>query len=313
MEQFTQALTEQLNLSHLMTVLSDINLLNIVQGAIYITLIVFATYLLLRIRYKIIVRAFRFARLNENKKETLISLLMSTTKYILFIISALLIITVFIPMKQITPILAGAGVVGLAIGFGAQSLVKDVITGFFIMFEDQFHVGDFVEVNNSVRGTVEEMGLRMTTIREWSGKKFYIANSRIETVRNYNREELRAIVSATFPYEENPKRVRSLLEEVCREFEQNYGEHLLKDQQGRYVEPPQVYGVSDIDNNDRGGTFIIIAKTLPASLWTVEKVIRELIWQKCYEKGVKLAYPRRILENAQISETDNTAVTEEHH
>jgi len=310
LDQFMQMLLEQVNLSRLTEMLAKIDLLKIAQSAIYISLIILGTYLLLKTRQRIIIRAFRFARLDENKKETLVSLLMSSTKYTLFIISSLLLITVFVPMKQITPILAGAGVVGLAIGFGAQSLVKDIITGFFIMFEDQLHVGDFVEINNSVSGTVEEMGLRMTTIREWSGKKFYIANSQIETVRNYNREELRAIVSATFPFQENPSNIRRLLEEVCRELEENYGEHLLKDSRGQYVEPPQVYGVSDI-NNDRGGTFIITAKTLPASLWTVEKVLREIIWRKCNENNVPLAYPRRVLENAQISPAGETAAGKE--
>lgn len=302
MEHLITAIVEQLNHSRLVEMLAKIDLLKVTQNILYIALIIFATYLLLGLRHKIIIRAFRFARIDENKKETLISLLMSSTRYILYIISTLLIITVFVPMKQITPILAGAGVIGLAIGFGAQSLVKDIITGFFIMFEDQLHVGDFVEINNSVSGTVEEMGLRMTTIREWSGKKFYIANSQIETVRNYNREELRAIVSATFPFEENPSNIRHLLEEVCQELKDNYGEHLLKNSNDEYIEPPQVYGVSDINNNDRGGTFIITAKTLPSSLWTVEKVLKEIIWRKCHEKNVQLAYPRRVLENVQIYE-----------
>lgn len=300
MENIKQLLTEQF--PRMAQIFSAVDLLQIAQSILFIVLIIFVTYLLLKIRYNIIIRAFRFARLDENKKETLVSLLMSSTRYVLYIISSLLIITVFVPMKQITPILAGAGVVGLAIGFGAQSLVKDIITGFFIMFEDQFHVGDFVEVNNSVTGTVEEMGLRMTTIREWSGKKFYIANSNIDTIRNYNREELRAIVSATFPYEENPEQIRILLEEVCQELQADYADHLLKDPNGQLVEEPQVYGVSDINNNDRGGTFILTAKTLPASLWTIEKVTKEMIWRKCNENNVQLAYPRRVLENAHISE-----------
>lgn len=295
---------EQLFPGDFVTFLSEINLVGILQNTLYVIFILLATYLLLRVRYKVITRAFRYTRLDENKKGTLISLLMSTTKYIIFIIAIFLIITVFIPMKQIAPILAGAGVVGLAIGFGAQSLVKDIITGFFIMFEDQFHVGDYIEVNNNAIGTVEEMGMRITTLREWSGKKFYIANSEIKTVRNYNRKEMRAIVSATFPYHESPQKIRALLQEVCQEIEAKHSEQLLKDNKGEYVEPPQILGVTDINDNQRGGTYTIIAKTLPPYLWTVERSIRETIWQKCHEKGVELAYPRRVLENAHIYEYD---------
>jgi small conductance mechanosensitive channel len=302
---------EQISLPNINDLFTAVAPLQIIQSVLYIALIIFGTYLLLKIRYRIIIRAFRFARLDENKKETLVSLLMSSTRYILYIVATLLLITVFVPMKQITPILAGAGVVGLAIGFGAQSLVKDIITGFFIMFEDQFHVGDYVEINDSVKGTIEEMGLRMTTIREWSGKKFYIANSNISTVRNYNREELRAIVYATFPYEENPARIREILEDVCRELVDEYEEHFLKDADGHFIEPPQVYGVADIHNNERGGTFIITAKTLPASLWTIEKFTKEIIWRKCNENNVQLAYPRRVLENVRV-EQEETKAAEAH-
>ena len=86
---------------------------------------------------------------------------------------------------DLLPLLAGVGVVGLAIGFGAQSLVKDIITGFFILFEDQFAVGDVIQTGN-VRGTVEEIGLRVTKIRNWSGELHIIPNGSIVQVTNYS-------------------------------------------------------------------------------------------------------------------------------
>lgn len=294
-----------------MSLLVSVNILHIFLIIFYIAITIFITYILLNLRHRIIIRTFNFAKIDKNKKETLISLLMSSSKYLLFGIAILFILTLFIPLKQITPILAGAGVIGVAIGFGAQSLVKDIITGFFIMFEDQFHVGDFVEINNTITGTIEEMGLRMTTLREWSGKKFYIANSEIQTVRNYNREEMRAIIYATFPYHENPQKIRDILNEVCTETERCYGKYLLKDTFGRYEEPPQIYGVLDINDNERGGTFVITAKTKPLHIWAVEKIIKEAIWQKCYKNNVKLAYPRRVLEDAQV-EMNHVSVSNEH-
>ncbi|TDA65739.1 MAG: mechanosensitive ion channel family protein [Clostridia bacterium] len=239
-------------------------------------------------------RLFAATKMDENKEKTLAALLNSASRYIIYALAAMLILDLFgVP---ITALLAGAGVVGLAIGFGAQSLVKDIITGFFILFEDQFHVGDFVEINGTVTGTVEELGLRTTSIREWSGRKVYLANSEINRVRNFNRQQLRAIVTATFPFDEDPVRVRATLEEVCRDMVEQHRDYFLADASGALIEPPQIYGVTDIDKNDKGAQVTIIALTKPQSLWTVEKVLREMVWQKCNAHGIRLAYPRRVYE-----------------
>lgn len=268
----------------------------ILSGLIQAALIIFFTWLICFLGQKVIRRVFSVGRRDPQKKETLITLLDSVLRYVVFAIAALLLIQVAAPGFNIAPILAGAGVLGLAVGFGAQTLIRDVITGFFLMFEDQIRVGDFVAVNNGeVTGTVEEVGLRMTTIREFSGRKYYIANSEIRTVNNYNREELRVIVTATFPFQENPARIRELLEAVCAEATAILEEeHLMKDEAGRMVEPPQIYGVTDIAADQRGGVFTIIAKTYPASLWVAERCIRELIWKRAPEHGIRLAYPQRL-------------------
>lgn len=268
----------------------------ILSSLLQAAVIILVTWLICFVGQKVIRRVFSVGTRDPQKKETLISLLNSVLRYVIFAIAILLLIQVVAPGFNIAPILAGAGVLGLAVGFGAQTLIRDVITGFFLMFEDQIRVGDFVSVNNGeVTGTVEEVGLRMTTIREFSGRKYYIANSEIRTVNNYNREELRVIVTATFPFQENPARIRELLEAVCAESTQILGaEHLMRDEAGEIVEPPQIYGVTDIATDQRGGVFTIIAKTYPASLWTAERCIRELIWQRAPEYGIRLAYPQRL-------------------
>ncbi|MTI80238.1 MAG: mechanosensitive ion channel family protein [Firmicutes bacterium] len=281
----------------LLKLLEQVEWISIIQKIIVALFILFISYILMRLRIKVIDRIFEVTKMDHNKERSMASMLMSLTRYIIYIIAVLLMLRQF--DVDITPIIAGAGVLGLAIGFGAQSLVKDVITGFFIMFEDQFHVGDFVQINGEVTGTIEEIGLRMTTIREWSGKKFYIPNSEIRTVRNYNREELRAIVTVTFPYDEDPVKIRELLEDVCHQIEHDFRDQFLQDRQGNLIEPPQVYGVSDIDQNEKGGQFTIIAKTKPEALWTVEKMLKEYIWRNSYEKGIKIAYPRRIFQQVE--------------
>ncbi|MGI6286049.1 mechanosensitive ion channel family protein [Neomoorella humiferrea] len=253
-------------------------------------LIALAALVALNLATSLIRRFFKGRKRDPHKEKTLETMLSSALRYLVYAVAVMLILEQFV---DITPIIAGAGVLGLAVGFGAQSLVKDLITGFFIIFEDQFHVGDFVEINGQVSGTVEELGLRLTTIREWSGKKFYIANSEIKTVRNYNREEMRAIVTATFPFEEDPRKIREVLEEVCREAAFELADELIQGPDGP-VEPPHVHGVTDIDKSDKGGQFTITALTKPGSLWVVEKTLREKVWQACRDNGIRLAYPARV-------------------
>ncbi len=290
-------------------------LLELLQGESYAdflgrlteaAVIIFFAWLIIFLGQKVVHRVFSVGRSDPQKKKTLITLLNSVLRYVIFAMSALLLIQVFAPGFNIAPILAGAGVLGLAVGFGAQTLIKDVITGFFLMFEDQIRVGDYVSVNNGeVTGTVEEVGLRMTTIREWSGRKYYIANSEIRTVNNYNRRELRVIIRAAFPFEESPARIRDFLNAVCAEATEILGEeHLMKDETGHIVEPPQIYGVTDISGDERGGVFTIIAKTYPDSLWVAERCIRELIWQRAPEHGIRLAYPRHWIESEEHRRAD---------
>ncbi|QGP92075.1 putative MscS family protein YfkC [Neomoorella glycerini] len=273
-------------------------LLLLLEKLFWASVIILAALVVLNLVSRFIHRLFRVARRDPHKDKTLETLLASALRYLIYAVAVMMALEQFV---DITPIIAGAGVLGLAVGFGAQSLVKDIITGFFIIFEDQFHVGDLVEINGQVTGKVEELGLRLTTIREWSGKKFYIANSEIKTVRNYNREELRAIVTATFPFEEDPRKIRAVLEQACREVEKEYYQELIQGPDGP-VEPPQIYGVTDIDKSDKGGQFTIIALTKPGSLWTVEKALREKIWQACQDNGIRLAYPTRVYVGSQPGE-----------
>lgn len=277
-------------------------LLTFLEKLFWAAVIMVAALLLYRVLSGFIHRIFQVTRRDPQREKTLETLLNSAARYLIYAVAVMMALGRFV---DITPIIAGAGVVGLAIGFGAQSLVKDIITGFFIIFEDQFHVGDLVEINGQVTGTVEELGLRMTTVREWSGKKFYIANSEIKTIRNYNRDELRAIVTATFPFEEDPRRIRAVLEQACREVEREYYQAFIPDPSGQgLAEPPHIYGVSDIDKSDKGGQFTVTARTWPGSLWEVEKALREKIWQACKDNGIRLAYPTRVYFGNQPGEGD---------
>src|SRR5690625_635199 len=137
-------------------------------------------------------------RVSDRREKTLHKLLDNTLVYSIYIIVFMTILQTL--GVKVGALLAGAGVAGLAIGFGAQSLVKDIIAGFFIVFEDQFSVGDYVSVSGA-EGTVEEIGLRTTKIKSWTGERFVIPNGNISEVINYSIHNGLAIVDINIPYE----------------------------------------------------------------------------------------------------------------
>lgn len=242
-----------------------------------------AAFVLVRLSRIVIGRFFVFTRIDVQKRGTLQTVLCSTVRYAVYFFATLMILPLF--GVQIQPLLAGIGVVGVALGFGTQSLVRDIITGFFIIFEDQLHVGDYVEINGVVKGTVEEVGLRMTSVREWSGRKYYLANGEIKNIRNYNREQLRAIVTAKFAYSEDPLVIRQVLQEVCNSIRESNADDLLRGADGNFVEAPRIYGVTGME---AGAQYTITAQINPSSLWTVETAMREALLARCRERGISL-------------------------
>jgi small-conductance mechanosensitive channel len=258
--------------------------------------ILLLAWIVMRIRSKLIHRIFQITRMDEKKEATLASLLLSLTRYAIYILAFLMVLRSF--EIDIAPILAAAGILGLAVGFGAQNLVKDVLYGFFIIFEDQMHVGDYVTVNN-INGTVEEVGLRMTVIREWSGKRCYLANSEIKQVNNYNREQMRPIVNFTIPYEYSPEEMKPVIDEVCEKLNETYKDHLLIDDQGLPIEKIQLYGITDVENNALGAKYTIICLCKDTSYWTMGKEIRHVFLEQFKQRGIPIAYPRRIYGDPQ--------------
>ncbi|QNO14534.1 mechanosensitive ion channel family protein [Alkalicella caledoniensis] len=223
--------------------------------------------------------------------KTTISILESTIKYFISFVAILMILVVL--EIDITPILTSAGILGFAIGFGSQNLVRDIISGFFVIFEGQFHVGDFVEINGGkIRGTVEEIGLRVTKIREWSMKLNYIPNGEIKLVNNYSRGKMRPIIDVTVPYGQDVKHVYKVLERTCYIIAENYKEYLVED--------PKVLGITDIEQ--KGITFTLMAVTDPDSYWLMGREIRKHVLLEFKNSGVDVAYPHRVIVNSRDSE-----------
>ncbi len=217
--------------------------------------------------------------LTDGRKKTLHNLLVNIYGYVLFFLFIVMLLGIFdIP---IGPLLAGAGIIGLAIGFGAQGLVSDIVTGFFILIEKQIDVDDYVTAGG-VDGIVEELGLRTTKIRSFDGTLNYVPNRNIENVNNHTRGNMRALVDFGIAYEENIDQVTAIIQGICDE--------LMNDP--RVKEGPDVVGVQSLDESQV--TLRVIAQTEKNEQWGVERELRKRIKDALIANNIEIPYPHQI-------------------
>ncbi len=152
----------------------------------------------------------------ERKTVTVNKITVYVTKFIIYFFGIVAILDILGLGTTVTSLLATAGIGGVAIGFGAQSLVKDVITGAFILMEDQIAIGDYVLISG-VTGTIEDITLRTTKLRDFNGEQHIVPNGQITVVTNYSRGNTRAVVDMPLPYEEDAERVKEILEDALEE------------------------------------------------------------------------------------------------
>ncbi|WP_188205644.1 mechanosensitive ion channel family protein [Alkalibacillus aidingensis] len=222
-------------------------------------------------------------QLSENRGKTLENLLINVFNYtLLFLFIVTLLGVLGIP---IGPLLAGAGIIGLAIGFGAQGLVSDVVTGFFILIEKQLDVDDYVTAGGH-DGIVEELGLRTTKLRGFDGTLHYIPNRNIQVVNNHTRGNMRALVDISIGYSENIDEAIKVLQNVCDEFAKN--DHRIKD--GPNVVGVQSFGSSDI-------VLRVIAQTEKMEQWGVERDLRKQFKEALDEANIEIPFPHRVIVN----------------
>ena len=221
--------------------------------------------------------------------ETSSAMLRSLGKALILFLAALIVLSKL--GVNIAPILASAGIVGLAVGFGAQSLVKDVISGFFIIMEDQYGVGDVIEVGTST-GLVEKMNMRITQIRNQHGSLITIPNGAITTVVNHSKEWSRAVLEVGVSYNEDPDRVMALLREL--------GEELRAEMPDKVVEPIEVLGVDAFMESEV--VIKVQLKTAPLAQWAVARAFRRMVWLRFRAEGVEIPFPQRTLWLASAGE-----------
>ncbi len=220
--------------------------------------------------------------LESRRAQALNSLLQSILTYGIYFMTALIILQEILD-KSLTPVLAGAGIVGLAVGFGAQSLVRDVITGFFILLEDQFTVGDYIKIAG-MSGLVEEMGLRVTRLRDWGGELHIIPNGQIKEITNFSRGPMRALVDVGIAHDADLDQALQILQQVATDV--GAGNELI-------TEGPTVLGVVDL--NETATVLRVVAHTAPLLQWEVERDLRRRIKLAFDQAGIRLTTPAGLL------------------
>ncbi|GAB2444832.1 mechanosensitive ion channel [Nocardioides hungaricus] len=187
---------------------------------------------------------------------------------------------------NIAPIIASAGILGIALGFGAQSLVRDFLSGVFMMFEDQYGVGDVIDLGEA-SGTVEAVSLRVTRLRDLNGTVWYVPNGAVVRVGNMSQNWARAVVDVNVGYDEDLVRVQRVLREVAHDL---WEDEEFKDV---IIEEPEVTGV-ELFTPD-AITLRVLLKTAPMEQWAVARALRQRIKARFDHEGIEIPLPQRIL------------------
>lgn len=224
-------------------------------------------------------------RRREQRLRTVASLLNSIGAAVIAGLALLMILSTFI---EIGPLLATAGVAGLAISFGAQSLVKDILTGIFLMAEEQFGIGDVVSVKDKgVTGLVERISLRTTVLRDVEGTVHVIPNGEITMVSNLTKGWSKAVLDIGVAYKEDVDRVLGVLREEC--------DTLWQDEEWSQIilEEPEVPGVQALA--DSSVVLRVMFKTLPLKQWNVAREYRRRIKRRFDDDGIEIPFPHRTI------------------
>lgn len=266
-----------------------------------IIIIVFS-YILLKLIQYLLKKLFEFTRFDVRYENTLYSVLSSMSYYIIFITGIILVLRELkiVDVTKFGTLVTGASIIGLIAGVASQSIIKDVFNGFFILFEKQIQVGDFVIINEEFRGTIEEIGLRSTSLRDWELRRITIPNGNINSIKNYSRNKMRVVVHVRVSYNENPMQVIEALEEVCNIINEKYEEFIYNKGKNSF----SVYGVTDIEESSIGAKYTITGVVQAHKYFSALKYAKLQVLIVFRDKGLKIAYPTHI-NIIQNNENDN--------
>ncbi|MBD8068472.1 mechanosensitive ion channel family protein [Bacillus sp. PS06] len=246
--------------------------------------IIIAFLIVKSIGNRIIRNSFKKITERENismgRARTLESLSLNVFSYILIFIFIVMVFGIF--DYDATALLASAGVIGLAIGFGAQGLVSDVVTGFFLLLEKQIDVDDYV-TTAGFSGIVESVGLRTTQIRDFDGTLHFVPNRQISSLSNHSRGNMRALVDIGISYNDNIDQAIQVLQETCDR---------IASEDETIKEGPNVIGVQSLGSSDI--VIRIIAKTENMGQWAVERKLRQALKESLDSNGIEIPFPHQV-------------------
>lgn len=217
----------------------------------------------------------------QRRKRTISRVMRSTSKYLVWTITILAILALW--GMNVVPALAGLGIIGLVIGLGAQKFINDLISGFFIIFEQHFNVGDKIEVQG-FKGEVIDIGLKTTKIKNWKGEIKILSNGEISNLINYSRDHSIAVVEFGIAYRENIQAVIDLLNQELPKIKVMYPQ---------IIEAPTVSGVIDLANSSVN--LRVIAKTQNEQHYAVERGLRQRIKEVLDVHGIEIPFPQIVV------------------
>ena len=223
----------------------------------------------------------------EQRINALTSVLRSIATAVILTIAGFLIVGEF--GLNLAPLLAGAGIVGIALGFGAQSLVKDFLSGMFILVEDQFGVGDIVDLDQQTSGTVEAVSLRTTRLRAVDGTVWHVPNGDIRRVGNKSQHWSRALLDVEVAYTTDIERAKEVIKRVA---------DTLWQERDEILEEPEVWGVERLGPN--AIIIRLVVKTRPADQYDISRELRQRLKEAFDAEGIEIPFPQQVVWNRNV-------------
>jgi small-conductance mechanosensitive channel len=218
----------------------------------------------------------------EQRIEALASVLRSVMSFTVMSVAAVMILGEL--GVELGPLIAGAGIIGVALGFGSQSLVRDFLSGIFILVEDQFGIGDIVNLDGTTSGVVEAVSLRTTRLRAVDGTVWHVPNGEIRRVGNMSQHWSRALLDIEVAYATDLGRAQDVIREVA---------HAVWDEDDHVLEEPEVWGVEELGAN--GIVIRLVVKTTPSEQYRVSRTLRERLKVAFDAEGIEIPFPQQTI------------------
>jgi small-conductance mechanosensitive channel len=218
----------------------------------------------------------------EQRIEALASVLRSVMSFTIMAVAGVMILGEL--GVELGPLIAGAGIIGVALGFGSQSLVRDFLSGIFILVEDQFGIGDIVNLDGTTSGVVEAVSLRTTRLRAVDGTVWHVPNGEIRRVGNMSQHWSRALLDIEVAYATDLARAQEVIREVA---------HAVWDEDDHVLEEPEVWGVEELGAN--GVVIRLVVKTTPSEQYRVSRALRERLKLAFDVEGIEIPFPQQTI------------------